>query len=116
MPGLGCQPYFRRLTVLNTKAHPLALFVGLFHIAGLVYYFQELFTGSHQEMLLLDLPKSLQLLPNGTGQEISHGIHFVIKDLFSRHVHFSVFLVKLVLILFLFAKNKSGFWLQGSNC
>lgn len=59
LPELGCQSCFRRQTILNNKTHPLALFIGLFHIAGLVYCLQELFIGPHQDMLLLDLPKSL---------------------------------------------------------
>lgn len=59
LPGLGCQSCFRRQIILKSKAHPLALFTGLFHIVGLVYCLQEFFTGSHQDMLVLGLPKSL---------------------------------------------------------
>ena len=40
----------------------------------------------------------------------------ICSDVASDHIHFSVFPVRLVLILFVFAENKSGLWLQGSNC
>lgn len=51
----------------------------------------------------------LQLLPNGIWQENSHRIA-------KHHIHFSVFLVRRMLIFFIFAENKSAFWLQGGNC
>lgn len=60
-PGLGCQSNFRRRTILNSKAHPFVLFIGLFHVVGLVYCLQELFVGSHQDLLFLDLAKSLSI-------------------------------------------------------
>lgn len=87
--------------------------------SGVIYWLS-----SHAASRPSKVFEHLQLLPNGIWQQSSHGMHFVINDLFSHHIHFSVFLVKLVLILFLFAGNKSGFccravivkWLQRAHC
>lgn len=40
----------------------------------------------------------------------------IYSDIASHHIHFSVFPVRPVLSLFLFAVNKSDFWLQGNDC
>lgn len=105
LPGLGCHSCFRRQKILN-KAHPLAhrtvsyCWIGLLP-SGILYWLSS----------RLAAPKvfeHLQLLPNGIWQPSS------LCD--RRSVHFSVLLVKLVLILFLFSENTSGFWLQGRNC
>lgn len=46
-PKLGCQSYFRRQTVLDSKTHPFVLFLTLFHADDLVYCLHKLFVHSH---------------------------------------------------------------------